>query len=148
MLYRDPKCVFVTEDPGIADVIVDSLGHEGIQAQVMNRATLGGLVGLTVFSKTGVPAAGIEVWVLDEKQVPRALEVIEEFSNRRSERKSANEALGDIDAKCEECGESSTFPGKLRGTVQDCPRCGAYMDIPGGDEEFDWSAADEPNAEP
>ena len=137
MPYRDPKCVFVTNDPGLADVLVTCLGHEGIEAQVMNRATLGGLLGLTVFSLTGVSADGIEVWVKNPDDVPRALQIISAEQEARSQRTAAQEESGPVNATCEECGRDSTFAGKYRGSVQDCPHCGKYMDVPGDDGDFE-----------
>ena len=43
MTYRDPKCVYVCDSPGNADVVANTLEHAGIRARVMDRATLGGL---------------------------------------------------------------------------------------------------------
>jgi hypothetical protein len=34
-----------------------------------------------------------------------------------------------IEAVCEECGKTSYFGATKNGTVQDCPHCGAYMDV-------------------
>lgn len=138
MRSRDPKCVFVTDRLSVADVVVNSLSHQGITAEVMNRLTLGGLLGLTIWSSTGVSAEGIEVWVHDVKDVPRALQVIAEGEERRQQLQRDKAELGPVDAKCEECGQATTFPGKQRGTVQDCPHCGAYMDVPGDEASFDW----------
>ena len=41
---------------------------------------------------------------------------------------------------CEECGRASEWPASQMGTTQDCPHCGAYMDIP--DPEENWDEAD------
>ncbi|MCA9268032.1 MAG: DUF2007 domain-containing protein [Planctomycetales bacterium] len=137
MTYRDPKCVYVCDSPGNADVVANTLEHAGIRARVMDRATLGGLLGLTVWSRTGVSARGIEVWVLDEKDVPAALKLIEAAQEELRRKQQAKESLGPIDVTCEECGTTTSFPGKFAGGVQDCPKCFAYVDIP-GDDEFDW----------
>ena len=46
MPYRDPRCVFVANDFGQADVVAGWLGGRGIPARVMNQATHGGLAAL------------------------------------------------------------------------------------------------------
>jgi len=140
MRNRDPHCVFVTDDPGVADVVVTLLGHEGIHAQVMDRGTLGGLLGLTVWSKTGVSADGVEVWVGDLDDAPRARKLVAAMDAQKAKRREVSEQLGPVNAVCEECGAVTTFPAKDRGTVQDCPHCGEYLDVFGGDEDetMDW----------
>jgi len=83
MIYRDPKCVFVANNPGEADVVAGWLSDQGIRAQVMNRATLGGLEGLTPFSPLGVATVGIEVWVQDPTQADEALRLLAEHAAAR-----------------------------------------------------------------
>ncbi|MEQ8790570.1 MAG: DUF2007 domain-containing protein [Pirellulaceae bacterium] len=140
MRNRDRRCVFVTDDLGVADVVVTLLGHEGVEAQVMDRGTLGGLLGLTVWSKTGVSANGVEVWVSEVDDAPRARQLVEAMDQQKAKRRQVSEQLGPVDAACEECGAVTNFPANQRGTVQDCPHCGEYLDVPGGDEEetVDW----------
>lgn len=43
-----------------------------------------------------------------------------------------------IEAVCEDCGEKSSFPAKLNGTVQRCPKCWGHMDV----GELDWGDFD------
>ena len=82
MIFRDPKCVFVGDSTGLAEVIVLWLTDHDIEAEVMNPATLGGLVGLTWLSNTGVSASGIEVWVKDPAQAEQARDLIAQRSAR------------------------------------------------------------------
>jgi hypothetical protein len=35
-----------------------------------------------------------------------------------------------IQMKCEGCGKTVTFPAADLGTVQECPDCGGYLDVP------------------
>ena len=35
-----------------------------------------------------------------------------------------------IQMLCEACGNTVTFPGEDMGTVQECPKCGGYLDLP------------------
>lgn len=136
MIYRDPKCVFVADNPGLAEVIVLFLGDNNIAAQVMNPATLGGLVGLTWLSQTGVSANGIEVWVDQAADAERARELIaqrEEVLKEKAAKKKAR--TGTVKAECDECGKVSEFPSAEAGTVQDCLHCGEYMDVPDLEDE-------------
>jgi hypothetical protein len=34
-----------------------------------------------------------------------------------------------IEVACEECGKSTKFPAVLRGTAEECPHCGATVDV-------------------
>ena len=148
MVYRDPKCVYVTDSPSSADVVANFLEHEGIAAKVMDRTTLGGLLGLTVWSHTGISSRGLEVWVLDEKDAVAARNVLAKYEAEADLKKQRKNASEPVDAQCEDCGNTTTFEGKLRGTVQDCPHCGEYMDVPGGDDDFDWSSVESEDISP
>jgi hypothetical protein len=142
MIYRDPKCVYVANSPGEAGVIVAVLAGEGIAAEAMNQATLGGLLGLTPYSATGVSAAGIEVWVHDPAQAEPAREFLAEHAARAVARAAGIPADAvPVEVECEECGESNRYPAADRGKVQTCGRCGAYLDVPGEEEE--WDVGDE-----
>ena len=144
MVFRDPRCVFVCDHLPTADVVAVWLAEQGFPAKVMNRATLGGLLGLTVWSTTGVSADGIEVWVLADEHIAPAKAAIAEHNGFQQQAEQDKAALGPVDAECEECGAVTTFPAELRGSVQDCPECSEYMDVPGdGSDDFDWSGEQE-----
>ena len=68
----------------------------------------------------------------------RAKALIEEYETGRRERKAKSASLGDepMHVVCEECKEEADFPASKRGTVQDCPHCGAYVDV-GEPESFE-----------
>jgi hypothetical protein len=131
MIYRDPKCVFVADSPGMAEVVVLFLGSNNIQAQVMDPETLGGFLGLTPVSSTGISANGIEVWVHEPANAERARELIAQREEVLKEKAAkAATRTGTVKAECDECGKTSEFPAAQAGTVQDCPHCGEYMDVP------------------
>jgi hypothetical protein len=123
MIYRDPKCVFVANNPAEADIVAGWLTDQGIRAQVMNRATLGGLVGLTPL---GVGTAAIELWVEDPTQAPEALRLLAEHA---AGRKAKNQGRQPITVVCERCGARLTFAATQRGSTQECEHCGAYVDV-------------------
>jgi hypothetical protein len=138
MTKSDPRCVFVAPSASQADVVVNMLGHAGIAAQVMDRTTLGGFVGMTVWSSNGISSRGLEVWVINENDLSQARTILGEFEAQQRIAQQEKLSLGPVEAVCEECGKSSTFPAAKRGTVQDCPHCAAYLDVPGGEDEIDW----------
>ncbi len=146
MIYRDPRCVHVADSPAVAELVASWLQGQGIEARVMDQSTLGGLEGLTIWSSTGVSARGIEVWVLDPEQAPRALELLAEREAERVARRESAD-VGPVAAVCEECGLTTTFPGAQRGTTQQCPHCAAYLDVPGGEEEWEADQEGEPEEE-
>lgn len=51
---------------------------------------------------------------------------------------------GEFEVTCEECEQSITFPASAHGSVQDCPHCGAYVDVLTADE---LAASDAPAEE-
>jgi hypothetical protein len=73
-----------------------------------------------------------QVWV-EREDVGRAVPLVEDYERRAARRRSPDGAGAPVRAVCEECGEESSFPGNQRGSTQDCPHCGAFMDV-GGDE--------------
>jgi ribosomal protein S27E len=143
-VYRDPRCVFVGESAAQAETVAAYLSGQGIAAEVIEPNTLGGLDGLNFF--TGIGARGLEVWVHDPAAVPRARELLEAQAESLAQREART---GFVETECEECGARVKFPASEAGTVQDCPNCGAYLDVPdpdadGGDEDF---GDDEPEAQ-
>lgn len=140
---RDPHCVFVGTSPALADVAVTLLGSHGIQTQVMDRATLGGLLGLTPLSASGVSSDGVEIWVINLDDAEKARRIIDEQNEQWQERLAEKKELGPVDAECDSCGKHSMYAGEFRGTVQVCTHCGKYLDVPGDDGEFDWSGIEE-----
>ena len=145
MISRDPSCIFVAADVGQAAVVVNWLGHHGIRARIMDTMTLGGLEGLTAW--VGVSSRGIEVWVADKADSERARSLIAEHQQSLSALLTRRESAGPVSAQCEECGGTSEFSGGQRGTVQNCPHCGRYLDVPdddvGAEDGIEDSTGDE-----
>ncbi len=142
-MNRDERCVYVADSLGNAEVIVLWLGDQGVKAQVMNPATLGGLVGLTPLSPTGVSSAGIEIWVDDLAQATLARQLLEEHDQDLAEkRERVARDVGPVAVVCDECGHENVYSGKLAGSTQDCEECGAYLDVP-GPEDDDWDTDEE-----
>jgi Zn finger protein HypA/HybF involved in hydrogenase expression len=125
MTSRDERCVFVANTVAEATATANWLEHEGISARVMDALTHGGLEGLTAW--TGASLRGVEVWVVNPEDAETARKLIAE----NEQLLAASTEAGDekpVLAFCEECGSACEFPAELRGTIQDCPHCGRYMD--------------------
>ena len=143
MFYRDPKCVYVGNDFGQANVVAGWLQGQGIPAEVMNQATMGGLISPAL---TG--ATGMEVWVVDAAQAPEAIRLLGDHMVSQITRDQRGPPLF---VTCEECGKTSNFPAKQRGSVQECPHCTAYLDVEdldAGDESDDAGASQGSEEEP
>jgi hypothetical protein len=128
----------VAGDMALAVTTSTWLSQHGIPAHVSDLLTLGGLEGLTGLAP-GVSAHGLEVWVDDPAQAAEARRLLAEHEEELAHRTAREERQGPVEVVCEECGRSSIFPGSQYGTIQDCPHCGAYLDV----EEWDGEAGDE-----
>ncbi len=141
MYYRDPKCVFVeVESMARANLVAGWLAGHGIAAEVMNEMTYGGFEGLTAMLPGKLSLRGIEVWVTDPADADRARQLLAE---RAAELEAKANRTGTVEAKCDECGTVSTFPAAEQGTIQDCPHCGAMLDVPDPDDEWDVGEPDD-----
>lgn len=86
-----------------------------------------------------------QVWIShnDAEIAVKLLKKYSEWINTRSE--TVPEPRGDlIEVVCEECGEITSFPGTLVGSVQECSICLTYVDV-GNDEAVgeDWDYGSE-----
>ncbi len=144
MSRSDANCVYITSDLEEAEALVAWLREREIQADIETHLKESDGVGLTPFSSSDM-ASRLEIHVPDANLAAEVRQLIEQ--NKSEWYQSAQEVKSappqDMAVNCEACGQTSIFPGELQGTVQVCPHCGAYMDIPGGEDEFDWSVVDE-----
>jgi hypothetical protein len=72
----------------------------------------------------GVFDAGVFVSRVDAE---RAMNLIRQEERLNVER--SNLQGPEVEATCEECGKTAAFPAAQRGTVQNCPNCGAFLDV-------------------
>ena len=136
---RDPKCVHVEYDLATANFVATWLGSQGIPAQVMNEESLGGFEGLVSVSGN-LGDRGVEVWVDNLEDADRARQLLAE---KAAELKASRATkVGPVTAICDECGTQTTFPAGAQGSVQECPQCAAYIDVPGGDDDWDEEEID------
>lgn len=139
MAEHDPRHVMTVPDRGTAVALAAWLTEKGYLAEAVQTpmtTTTAPLTGEAVLE----PGTS-EVWVIDPAKAEAAREFITEqaaaIKEVRARQAKRAERTGTTTATCEECGKESEWPAGLMGSTQDCPTCGAYMDIPDPDEQWD-----------
>lgn len=133
MNLQDPIAIYVAATNLEAHQVCGLLGSYGIAAHAMEDSSRGGFWSFGLFPQIHRP----KVWV-SRSDESRADAVIQEFERERRARQADAAGSTEITAACEECGAESLFPAAQAGTVQDCPRCGAFMDVGSVAEFDDW----------
>jgi hypothetical protein len=119
MALRDPVVVYRATTNMQAYLVRDALAAAGIEACVIEQFTSHG---------GGKPQVLVE-----RVEAELARPVLEDF-DRRAVELQPRRAAGDgsestITTVCEECGREAEFPAVQGGSVQNCPHCGAYLDV-------------------
>lgn len=141
MGFRDPVAIYDAASNLEAALVRDGLIAAGIEAFLVEDVSQAG-------AWVGGLMPGIhkpQVWV-DRADVARATPVLVAFEERAALSRDGNAASATeppIEAVCEGCDSRALFPATQRGTVQECPNCGEYVDV--GDSELpeDWTDADD-----
>ncbi len=136
MALVDPVKIYVGTSNVQAQMICRLLEASGVEAFASEDCSPYGLwLGGTV---AGVFDAGVFVSRAD---ADRAIAIIREQERLEIERSRSRGA--ELETTCEECGQSITFPAAQRGTVQDCPHCGAFLDVGGTEPSGDWDESED-----
>jgi hypothetical protein len=145
-MTREQCCVFVGGSFAEAETVAAFLNSEGVPASVVDPSAVGGMEGLSLMA--GAAHGGLEVWVRNPAAAPYARELL--ASRSQELHTSREQRTGLIQVDCEECGAMVKFPAEKAGTVQECPNCQAYLDVPDPDDEWDDEddSGDGPEAEP
>jgi len=145
-MTREQCCVFVGESFAEAETVAAFLNSEGVPASVIDPSAVGGMEGLSLMA--GASAGGLEVWVRNPTAAPYARQLLADHVSELHTSRERQTGLIQVD--CEECGAMVKFPAEKAGTVQECPNCQAYLDVPDPDDE--WAdedfAGEGPEAEP
>jgi hypothetical protein len=121
-MLTDPVKIYAATSNVEAQMICRLLQEAGIEAFAGEDVSTAGLwVGGTV---PGIFDAGVFVSRADAE---RAMDVIRAHERLEAERSAAQGE--EVVATCEECGKKASFPAAQQGTVQDCPHCGAMIDV-------------------
>jgi len=145
-MSREQCCVFVAESFAEAETVAAFLSSEGVPASVIDPSTVGGMEGLSLMA--GASTGGREVWVRNPTAAQYARKLLADHAHEL--RSNREQRTGLIQVDCEECGAMVKFPAEKAGTVQECPNCMAYLDVPDPDDEWpdEDTAGDGPGAEP
>jgi hypothetical protein len=142
MSLKNPVVVYTAITNLEAHVICDMLIAAGIEAALIEDASQMSQWGLGALSRLHRP----KVYV-DAADVDRARPHLAEYERRQRR----EETVGDgplIHVVCEECRRTTTFPASLRGRVEECSHCAAYVDV-GDDPGFDdWQVLPEGGEDP
>jgi hypothetical protein len=123
-----------------AHLFVTALEEAGIKAEIQGTTVHpSSATGEGLLTDTAPWWDAPRILVLAE-DADRAKQLLLELEAR--ERKEAPEANPPIEAVCDKCGCRASFPATQRGSVQQCPQCGAYLDV-GEDESPDGWEDDE-----
>jgi hypothetical protein len=89
--------------------------------------------------------------LVDQRDLERAKTLVAEFETAAAQRRQSRQVHSEsetevIGVRCEDCGRTSSYPASQRGTAQECPKCGGYVDVGEIDEdEFLSPESDEPS---
>jgi hypothetical protein len=140
MALRDPVAVYNAANNLEAHFVCEALAAAGVEAYPTEDVSqigtwVGGLV-----PELHKP----QVWV-EREDVARAVPVLEDFERRKAELQSegGGDAGPPIEVVCEECGSQSLFPAEQRGSVQQCPHCGEYLDVGAAEVPEGWEEGGE-----
>ncbi len=133
MPLREPFAIYTAASNLEAHLLCGLLRDSGIEAAAIDDVSqvgwwIGGLASQLYRPK---------VWI-ERTDIERARLILEEYERQASERRAADRSLdlstGErIPVTCEACGIQSEFPAAQKGSVQNCPKCQAFVDV--GDDQ-------------
>ena len=144
MALKNPIAAYNAESNSEALLVQRHLESHGIEAFATEDHSLVGYWMFGTLPEIHKP----QVWV-DQADVDRAAELLRDYERHKLERDAKRQPdnqpdkSATIEITCEDCGKACTFPSSLKGTVQDCPHCGSYVDV----GEIDWPDDDIHEAE-
>lgn len=138
MALNDPVAVYNAANNIEAQLICNLLNDAAIEAYITEDVSTVGVWMFGLLPEIHKP----QVWV-DRSDIVRVKPLLDEYENqqlqrRQSEEKQRAEDGAMVETTCEECGRQSIFPAAQEDSVQDCPHCGAYMDVGNMSEGEEW----------
>lgn len=139
MADSKPISVYLAPDVRVAAWLVERLIEAGVVADIRADVPKPSVDPLTGATQMADPT-GVEVVIADPEKEGEARQLIEDrmadLEALRAKRAARAAREGTVPAVCEECGESSDWPAAEMGSTQDCPHCGAFLDVPDPDDEW------------
>jgi hypothetical protein len=142
MAEQHPQTVFVAENPRVAEAVIRLLAGIGVSAEIVEPPPATESQPITGITDMVTPDS-FEVRVTDSDKVAAARELLDSAAAAvavAAVREKRATRTGTVTAVCEDCGKSSEWPATAMGTTENCPHCGAYMDVP--DPDDDWGGID------
>jgi hypothetical protein len=139
MSFSDPIAAYNAVSNLEAHLVANALREAGLEAIVIEDLSL-----LQDAIGFATEVHKVQVWI-ERAETDRAKPVLEEYERQAAERQKTAADAPLIEVICEECGATTLFPANQLGSVQNCPRCRAFVDV-GDDVPFDgWDevSADE-----
>jgi ribosomal protein S27E len=136
MATHVPQMVYSSGDLAEVNALAIWLAGQGIDARVLGEDSAMGIEAALAFAPD-LGFRGVQIWVQNPDDVARAVELIAAKRAELARRAEGRDEI--ILVTCEECGEETRFTGESAGSVQNCPHCQAFVDVPGGD---DWDVGD------
>jgi hypothetical protein len=132
MALEHPVAVYSALSNLQALLVRDLLRSAEIEAEVTEDLSPAGLVKGREPARENPEA---QVWT-NPADVERARTLIDDYERYQAQRRGDLPADGgpSIVVTCDRCAKQSAFPAVQRGTVQDCPHCGAFVDV--GEDEL------------
>ena len=129
MALRDPVAVYNAANNTEAHLVRNVLLSSGVEAFVTEDVSQVGTWMFGLIPELHKP----QVWV-ERTDVERAKPILEDYDRRAARLRDADasdaaRAESPIEVACEACGQRTRFSAIQRGSVQECPHCGAYLDV-------------------
>ncbi|HBN75865.1 MAG TPA: hypothetical protein DD473_08615 [Planctomycetaceae bacterium] len=140
--------VFESDDEQAVELIANFLNEKGVNADVIEHKPdmpQGDAFGMTVTAYAGAESSGrFEVRIKDAEQFEQARILLTKHTEEILRRADLVQIqASEVVVECDDCSKSNVYSGALQGTVQECEHCGSYLDVPGGEDDYDWSIVDE-----
>lgn len=143
MPLRDPVSVYNAANNLEAHLLVNALNESGIEAHVTEDVSQVGVWAFGLLPEIHKP----QIWI-ERTEMERAKPVLEGFERRTKELRTSKVGPGDdsIEIVCGQCGAVTAFPSVQLDSVQNCARCGAYVDVEQNSKFTDGFETDDASA--
>jgi hypothetical protein len=131
---RDPIVAYTAGGNLEAHLVADWLTSNGVDACAVEDNSGVNLFVFGTISQFHLPQVFIE-----RSDTEKAAELLRQYEAKKHLRQQQVADAPAITSKCEQCGATSSFPASQNGTVQDCPKCRAFMDV----GTIDWPYDDD-----
>ena len=138
MSLRDPFAAYSATSNVEAHWVRNLLVDAGIEAVVIEDISQ-----VAVFVGGLLPAIhNPQVWI-ERDAIEQARPILIEYEQHLADRRAAEQDSSGVggtpvEVLCEECGQSCEFPVAQSGSVQNCPNCGAYIDVGDATDVEGW----------